>query len=88
MRSQRRRFCWDLDSTLVTPPQVSGDYSTVKPIKRNIELVRQLHAAGHYIIISTARRMRTHNGNVNAVIADIGAVTLETLSKFEIPYHE
>lgn len=55
--SQRRRFCWDLDS-LVTPPCVFGDYRTVKPIRRNIELVRQLHAAGHCIIISTSRGMQ------------------------------
>lgn len=53
---QQRRFCWDLDGTLVTPPAVTGDYSTVKPIMRNVELVRQLYAAGHYIIIATARR--------------------------------
>lgn len=90
---RHRRFCWDLDSTLVTPPRINGDYSSVEPIERNITLVRELFAAGHHIIvrcgrrivrsdrvqISTARRMRTHAGNVSAVIADIGAVTLQTL---------
>ncbi|GAA6033718.1 hypothetical protein JCM8097_004396 [Rhodosporidiobolus ruineniae] len=85
---KRRRFCFDLDSTLVTPPVVPGDYSTVRPMHRNIQLLRQLHAAGHYIIIATARRMRTHNGNVQAVIRDIGAITLESLDNLDIPYHE
>ena len=82
------RFCFDLDNTLVSYPVVPGDYSTCEPKLGNIRLVRELHAAGHYIIIQTARRMKTHNGNVGAVIRDIGAVTMESLKKLQIPYHE
>jgi hypothetical protein len=52
------------------------------------QVVRELHAAGHHIIIHTARRMRTHGGNVPAVVADVGHVTIESLRKFNIPYHE
>jgi capsule biosynthesis phosphatase len=83
-----RRFCFDLDSTLVTVPVVAGDYSTCRPIKHNIELVRDLKIAGHHIIIQTARRMKTHAGNVGAVIRDIGQVTFNSLSEFGIPYDE
>jgi hypothetical protein len=32
--------------------------------------------------------MRTHNGNISKAVADIGMLTLEMLSKFDIPYHE
>jgi hypothetical protein len=32
--------------------------------------------------------MQTHHGNVGAVIRDIGKVTLDQLSNFEIPYDE
>jgi hypothetical protein len=32
--------------------------------------------------------MRTHGGNVGAVIADIGVVTLNQLTKYDIPYHD
>ena len=32
--------------------------------------------------------MRTHNGNVGAVIADISTVTYDTLKKYDIPYDE
>ncbi|CAF1162552.1 unnamed protein product [Adineta steineri] len=85
---RKMRFCFDLDNTLVSYPTKYGDYSTVQPKAQNIQLVRELHKAGHYIIIQTARRMRTHHGNVGAVIADIGRVTLETLAQFEIPYDE
>jgi capsule biosynthesis phosphatase len=86
--AKKRRFCFDLDNTLVTYPQIDGDYSSVLPIKKAVEYVRFLKSHGHTIIIHTARRMKTHNGNVNAVVADIGKVTIETLEKFNIPYDE
>ncbi|CAF0868787.1 unnamed protein product [Adineta steineri] len=85
---RKMRFCFDLDNTLVSYPTIYGDYNSVEPKIHNIQLVRELHMAGHYIIIQTARRMKTHQGNVGAVIADIGKITLETLTKFNIPYDE
>jgi hypothetical protein len=48
---KKRRFCFDLDMTLVGVPVVAGDYSTCPPIWKNIRLVQQLHLAGHHIII-------------------------------------
>ncbi|UJR24170.1 hypothetical protein I4U23_027136 [Adineta vaga] len=75
-------------NTLVTYPTIYGDYNSVEPIQENIQLVKELYQAGHYIIIQTARRMKTHQGNIGAVIADIGHITLNTLQKFQIPYHE
>jgi hypothetical protein len=48
---KKRRFCFDLDMTLVGVPLVKGDYSTCPPLWRNIELVRALYDAGHHIII-------------------------------------
>jgi capsule biosynthesis phosphatase len=82
------RFCFDLDNTLVTHPLIHGDYKTVRPIWRNIEYLKFLKNCGHTIIIYTARRMKTHKGNVGAIISDVGKITIETLEKFEIPYDE
>jgi capsule biosynthesis phosphatase len=81
-------YVFDLDNTLVTYPSIHGDYSTIRPILKMINLVKKLKEHGHYIIINTARRMKTHGGKVGAVIKDIGRVTLDTLDKFEIPYDE
>lgn len=83
-----KRFCFDLDNTLVTAPRVAGDYSTVEPIQETINYLRGLKDRGHTIIIYTARRMRTHGGNVGRVVADIGRVTTDTLARFGIPYDE
>jgi len=82
------RICFDFDNTLVSYPTIKGDYSTVKPITKNIKFLRLLKDLGHSIIIYTARRMRTHGGNVGKVVADISQVTLDTLNKFNIPYDE
>lgn len=83
-----KRFCFDLDNTLVTYPKIPGDYNSVEPIRKTIEYLRFLKEQGNYIIIYTARRMKTHKGNVGAIIADVGKITLDTLERFDIPYDE
>ena len=64
---EKKRFCFDLDNTLVTFPKILNDYTTVKPKIKNIKFLNFLHSLGHHIIIFTARRMRTHNGNIKKV---------------------
>jgi capsule biosynthesis phosphatase len=66
----------------------SESYSNLMPINGAVEAVQALKNDGHYIIIYTARRMKTHNGNLGRVLADVGSVTLDWLSKFDIPYDE
>jgi len=88
MGSNKIRVCFDLDNTLVSFPKIKNDYSSVEPIEKNIEYLRFLKEQGNYIIIYTARRMKTHNGNVGKIIPDISEVTIETLRKFNIPYDE
>jgi capsule biosynthesis phosphatase len=88
LEAEKKRICFDLDNTLVTTPQLKGDYSTVQPIIKNIEYLRFLHKLGHTIIIFTARRMKTHSGNAGKIMKDVGRITLDTLDKFDIPYDE
>ena len=90
-QQQRRaplRVCFDLDNTLVTYPEVPGDYATVRPIVRNIALLRDLKARGAEVVIHTARRMKTHGHNVGKVVRDVAAQTLATLAQLDIPYDE
>jgi len=85
---EQKRFCFDLDNTLVTYPMIPNDYTSVDPITKNINMLQFLKESGHYIIIFTARRMRTHKGNLGKVIQDIGEITINTLKQFKIPYDE
>jgi len=85
---KKLRICFDLDNTLVTYPEIPNDYSTVKPIYKNINLLNNLKEAGHEIIIYTARRMTTHNNNIGRVIKDIALTTINTLDTLNIQYDE
>ncbi len=84
----KKRYCFDLDNTLVTFPKIRGDYTTVDPIIKNISFLKYLKKIGNYIIIYTARRMKTFNGNLGKLNKDICKITFDTLDKFEIPYDE
>jgi len=85
---KNKRICFDLDNTLVTFPTIRNDYTSVKPIQKNIDFLKYLKRFGNTIIIYTARRMKTHNGNIGKINSDIGKITFETLDKFNIPYDE
>ena len=85
---KKMRICFDLDNTLVTFPLKEGDYTTVDPIQKNIDYLKYLHSFGHTIIIYTARRMKSSNGNIGKVNSSIGKITFDTLDKFEIPFDE
>ena len=84
----KMRICFDLDNTLITFPKIKNDYNSVEPIIKNIEYLKYLKSFGHTIIIYTARRMKTHDGNIGKLMTDIGKITFETLEKFSIPYDE
>ncbi len=85
---EKKRVCFDLDNTLTTFPKKIGDYKTCKPIHKNIEFLQNLKKNGHYIIIYTARRMKTHSNNIEEVIKDIKKLTVNQLKRFKIPYDE
>lgn len=86
--TDKLRICFDIDNTLVTYPNIIGDYTSVLPITKTINFLKLLKSLGHTIILYTARRMKTQNGNVGAVVADIADVTINTLKKYDIPYDE
>lgn len=87
-KNDKLRICFDLDNTLVSYPDILGDYTTVRPQIKTIKICQYLKSLGHHIIIYTARRMKTHHGNVGTCIADIGQITFDTLKKFNIPCDE
>jgi capsule biosynthesis phosphatase len=85
---KKLRICFDLDNTLVSYPKIRGDYTSVEPIEKNINFLKYLKSFGHTIIIYTARRMKTHDGNVGKCMCDIGLITFDSLKKFNIPFDE
>lgn len=86
--SEKKVFCFDLDGTLVNFPDKIGDYSTCKPIVKNIDFLKLLKEQGHKIVIQTARKMKTANNNI-AIATSLAKDEVEnTLKKYDVPYDE
>ncbi len=82
------RICIDLDGVICRLRRPGQVYAELEPVPGALEKLRALKAAGHYLIIYTARHMKTCEGNVGRVIARQGAVTLNWLAKHGIEYDE
>lgn len=82
------RICIDLDGVICNLKASGETYSDVLPIEGAIEKIKELKNAGHYIIIYTARHMKSCEGNPSLVIAKIGQITLDWLSKYGVVYDE
>lgn len=83
--------CFDLDHTLCIPgagPDTQSKYAEAEPMVENIQKLVSFKERGARIVIFTARRMLTHNGDVEKVKADVGLVTENWLSEHGVPYDE
>lgn len=82
------RMCIDLDGVIAGFKKEGETYFDVAPIEGAIEKLNELRKNGHYIIINTARHMKTCNGDIGKVTAKVGKLTLDWLAKHEVPYDE
>ncbi len=82
------RICIDLDGVICELRKAGQAYADLQPLPGAVDRLRQLKAAGHYLIICTARHMKTCDGNVGKVVARQGAVTLDWLTRHGIEYDE
>jgi len=82
------RLCFDLDGTICYTRTEDQSYEDVLPLPGAIESLKKLKGEGWYIIIHTARNMKTHNNNLGKVIAVQAHSTVEWLRKYEVPYDE
>jgi capsule biosynthesis phosphatase len=82
------RICIDLDGVICKLKGPGENYAELEPVPGAIERLRELKQAGHYLIINTARHMKTCEGNVGKVIARQGAATLNWLARHGIEYDE
>ena len=85
--NQRKTLIVDIDGTICEPP-LKGDYSKCKPIKSVIKKLLSEHEKGTYIVLFTARNMRTFNGNLGLINKYTAPILLNWLTKNKIPYDE
>jgi capsule biosynthesis phosphatase len=82
------RISIDLDGVICQLKKEGETYENLLPVNGAPQSLKALKDAGHYIIINTARHMKTCQGNLGLVTARISLVTLNWLEKYEIPYDE
>ena len=83
-----KRICIDLDGVIAELKLPGQSYGDVGVVPGAVEKLRALKESGHYLILNTARHMKTCNGNVGLVQARVGKQTLDWLAKHEVPYDE
>ena len=82
------RICIDLDGVVCRLKEPGQSYAELEPVPGALEALRALREAGHYIILYTARHMKTCGGNVGQVVARQGPATLEWLARHGVEYDE
>lgn len=82
------RIVIDLDGTICPIKEKHQTYADLVPLPGAVERLHTLKAAGHYLIIQTARNMATQQSNLGRVVKNIGKVTLDWLEDHNIPYDE
>lgn len=89
---RQARLVFDLDHTICIPnlefAGVERRYAQAQPIQHVIDIMRRLHEEGAYIIIHTARRMVTHDGNLAEIEREVGDLTRKWLADHGVPYDE
>jgi len=82
----------DIDHTICTPDDSKNNtfekYGLAVPKKDMIDAIVSAKKMGYRIVLFTARRMATHNGDINKVIQDVGELTESWLADHGVPYDE
>lgn len=85
-------YAVDLDNTLCFPNLDEKDtylrYGKATPNWALIDKINRLYDKGDTIILYTARRMLTHNGDLKKIEEDVGDITREWLRRHNVKYHE
>ena len=82
------RICIDIDGVLASFKKEGQTYADVDPIEGSVEVLKMWKEQGHYLILHTARHMKTCDGNVGKVIAKVGQITIDWLDKHGFVYDE
>ena len=82
------RICIDMDGTICESRKEGQSYLDVKPLPGAIEKLQTLKEEGHYLIIYTARHMKTCNNNLGMITAKQAPVIDEWFKNYGIHYDE
>lgn len=78
----------DIDGTLTLGKKDNDSYETVRVCDSLKQRLIQLKSQEYWIILYTSRNMRTHGGNIGAIMKHTAPTLINWLAVNEIPYDE
>lgn len=78
----------DIDGTLCPIKRKDEEYIELKPYPEMLSRLREYKELGFYIVLNTARNMRTHEGSLGLINKHTARVLLDWLELHDIPYDE
>lgn len=81
-----KRLILDIDDTFSF--NISGSYAEARANSEVIERIRGYKSNGFEIVLYTARNMRTYDGNVGKINANMLPTLIEWLRENDVPYDE
>ena len=88
MITEEKCIIMDIDGTLCPIKRSDEHYRDLLPEPAVLSRLREYKDAGFYIILYTARNMRTYKGNLGKINANTAKMTMDWLSDHDIPYDE
>ncbi len=88
MIETERALVVDIDGTLCPIKRPHEAYGDMVPEPRIMAKIRAMHADGWHIILSTARGMRSNDGNPGKITKNVGPTLLKWLTENDIPFDE
>lgn len=82
------RIVIDLDGVICPIKKPTENYADLPVLPGACARLRELRAAGHYVIIVTARNMATCESNLGKVMKNVGRITLDWLERHGVEYDE
>jgi len=83
-------FIIDIDGTICHAPLKEDgtfDYPNAQPVTAVINRVNEMYDAGHTVVLSTARGMRTYEGSVEKIKEKVQPILEEWLQANGVKYH-
>ena len=81
-----KRIVVDVDGVIAK--KENKDYSEIEPVDKIVDKLREYEEEGFYIILNTARNMRTFEGRIGKINAETAPTLIKWLDKHDVPYDE
>jgi len=85
---KKKSIVIDIDGTLCPIKKKTENYEDLIPFKSVIKKIEEYRSNGFYIILFTARNMRTYDGNLGLINAKTSKKLILWLEKHNIIYDE